>query len=393
MTAPRSRSGRWSRWIAAAAITAIAGSVGGWLAWRSAIGWLERELVAALGPGSRVDAVRADATGVELRGLVMPGGPDWPAPESVRAERIHVAPSWRSLLSRDVRIARVEIEGLAVSAVRTRDGRLRLIPPLLEPPGQAEAPASESAQPPAGAPAPRSVRIDEIHLADAVAELHDATVGHTPWKLRLIELEASVRDVVAPALDERIAVQVTGLLDGPERDGRVELAGWIVPSSGDLDLRATLTSADLLALRPYLVEATKARLAHGTLDLELDAAVRGRRLRAPGRLAISQLAFAKGGSASARVLGVPRDLLLRAMQAKGGRIALDFVLEGRVDDPQFSLNEELGTRLAVGLAKELGVSVGDLARGTIGLGIEGVEGAGRAAGGVGSTLKKLLPNR
>ncbi|RIL07413.1 MAG: hypothetical protein DCC71_03025 [Proteobacteria bacterium] len=379
-----------ARWIALAAALSLAAPVAAWLAWRSAIAWLEREIASALGPGSRVESVQADASGVEIRGLSLPGGDGWPAAESLRAERVHVAPSWRSLLAHDVRIARVEIEGLALSALRTRDGRVRLLPSLLERPAGDEAP--RSAAPESGA-ATRGVRVDEIRVTNGVAELHDASVGRTPWKLRLAEIDATVRDVAAPALADRMPVQVSAVLDGPERDGRVALSGWVIPSSGDLELRAELVSADLLALRPYLIEATKARLAHGTLDLALEAAVRDRRLHAPGRLTLSDLAFAPGGSASARVLGVPRDLLLAGLRAKGGRIALDFVLDGRVDDPRFSLNEQVGTRVAVALAKELGVSVGGLARGTLGLGIEGVEGAGRAASGVGAALKRLLPGR
>jgi hypothetical protein len=81
------------------------------------------------------------------------------------------------------------------------------------------------------------------------------------------------------------------------------------------------------------------------------------------------------------------------LQAKGGQIALEFSLDGDIDDPKFSLNEMFATRIAVQLAKELGFSVGGLVEGIGGLGLEGVEGAGKAAGGVGSALRKLIPSR
>ena len=93
------------------------------------------------------------------------------------------------------------------------------------------------------------------------------------------------------------------------------------------------------------------------------------------------------------MLGVPRDLLLAGLRARGGRIDLDFSLDGAIDDPHFSLNEAMSTRLAVALAEDLGVSVGGLVEGTIGIGQEGLRGAGDAAQGIGSALKKLLPRR
>jgi hypothetical protein len=202
-----------------------------------------------------------------------------------------------------------------------------------------------------------------------------------------------VRDVRAPALDGPLSIQIRAVLDGPQRDGRVSLDGWLTPSTRDLELRFALGAVDLLALRPYFVEAAKASLSRGTLDLPLDAKVKDKRLHAPGRLGLSDLTFASGANAKSRVLGVPRDLLLAGLRARGGRIDLDFSLDGAIDDPHFSLNEAMSTRLAVALAEDLGVSVGGLVEGTIGIGQEGLRGAEDAAQGIGSALKKLLPRR
>src|SRR5262249_53931548 len=157
-----------------------------------------------------------------------------------------------------------------------------------------------------------------------------------------------------------------GILDGPQRKGRVSVQGWLVPATRDLELQGQASGVDLLALEPYLVEATKVRLESGTLDLDLHATVEAQHLHAPGHLALSNLALAPSSSPTGLVLGVPRDLLLNALQEKGGRVALDFSLDGRLDDPKFSLNETMSTRIGVALAKELGLSVGGLVEGTLG---------------------------
>jgi hypothetical protein len=350
---------------------------------------LEAHISAALGARSRVEAVEVGLAALEIRGVAMPGGADWPVPDSLRATRIRVVPSWRSLLGDELRVARVDVEGMQLAALRGRDGELRVVPTLLEP--RAKSPAAEAAEPTASDRV--RVSIGTIHGADGSVALYDASVARPPWPIRLTHVDATFRDVAAPALDRRIPVDVRALLDGPRRDGSVSVAGWIVPASRDLELAIELAGVDLLALRPYLVEANKARLEQGTFDLTMRAQVRDAILHAPGRLALYDLAFGSGGSASSRVLGVPRDLLLAGLRARGDRITLEFSLDGRVDDPTFSLDEAIATRVAVALANELGVSVGGLVEGTLGIGREALEGSSRAAGSLGTALERLLPRR
>jgi hypothetical protein len=58
---------------------------------------------------------------------------------------------------------------------------------------------------------------------------------------------------------------------------------------------------------------------------------------------------------------------------KNGRIDLKFTLEGRTDDPKFSLDEKLGIRIAAVLGETVGLSVkgvvegvGDVFKGLLG---------------------------
>jgi hypothetical protein len=383
-------SGRVAQRLAIAAGVLLALCAVAWFAFRFLLRDLEARVTGALGPGAQIGRVSIDATAVEITDLVLPGGEGWPTPESLRAARLRIVPSWSSLLGDEIEIARIEVDSIEVSGLRTRDGSLRVLPTLLD--------ARETQPRPEGSDAvandaPMRVSIGEIQVTRGTLDFYDTTVAHKPWKLRLAEVEASVRDIRAPAFDAPLPIQVRAVLDGPQRDGTVALDGWIVPTTRDLELRLALGAVDLLALRPYFVEATKAALAGGTLDLTLDARVKDKRLHAPGRLVLRDLAFAPGSSARSRVLGVPRDLLLAGMRARGDRIALDFSLDGSIEDPAFSLREAMSTRLAVALAKELGLGVGGLVEGTLGIGREGVRGAGEAAQGIGSALKKLLPRR
>jgi hypothetical protein len=385
------------RWFAVAAVLLALLFGAGLVALRAGVAMLERQVVSALGPGAQVGHLGADWNDVEITDVRIAAQGGWPAPESLRAERVRIIPSWRSLLSEQIEIARIEVTGGYLSALRTRDGHLRLLPTLIRigdaSRANAQPTSNADATPLAGPPPARSVSIGEIQIVNGTVELFDETVARPPWKVRLQQIDATVRDLVAPAQSGHLPFEMSAELDGPQRDGRVTISGWLDPGTQDLELTGSLRAVDLLALQPYFVEEAKQRLSGGALDLDITAQVRSKRLHAPGRLTLSQLHFAQGGSAKAIVLGVPRDLLFAGLQAKGGKIALDFSLDGDIDDPKFSLHEMLSTRIALQLAKELGFSVGGLVEGVGGLGLEGLKGADKAAGGIGSAMRKLIPQR
>jgi hypothetical protein len=90
--------------------------------------------------------------------------------------------------------------------------------------------------------------------------------------------------------------------------------------------------------------------------------VQAQRLNAPGRVTLTGLELAPAPGPLGTFAGVPRAAVLAAM-ARNGRIEVAFTLEGRLDDPAFSLNESLATRIAGGLAESLGVSLGGVVEG------------------------------
>jgi hypothetical protein len=67
---------------------------------------------------------------------------------------------------------------------------------------------------------------------------------------------------------------------------------------------------------------------------------------------------------------------------------VNFVLEGDVNNPQFSLN--LQHALASSMAESLGVSLGGVATGVGALGQGGVEAVGKAAKGAESAVRRLF---
>jgi len=370
-------AGKGKRWGLIALVVLVVLIAGGIVGFRVAVGVLKGKVVEALGPDSEITGIRVGWASVDVEGLRIKGPRGWPAADTLRAERIAIVPSLRSVLSGQFRVHSITIVRPYLSALRTKDGQLQMIPSLLTG-ATGKGPAAGS---PAPAAAPRTVTVGRITLSDGVLELFDATVTQPPLRIRLEQIQATVRDVVVPALTGRTGLDLAGVLKGVQRDGTVAIAGWAEIASKDSSLHTTLRSVDLVALQPYLIKARETGVQKGTLDLELQSDVRENRLQAPGKLTISDLELTPAKDAFATFMGVPRDAVVASLKNKDNKIAVNFVLEGDINNPHFSLNEAFTTQLASSMAETLGVSLGGVAKGVGGLGQKGVEAAGEAVKG------------
>ncbi len=360
----------------------IAGLLGallltGLVAFQFAVHALKGQIEQSLGPHGEVREMRVGAGGVEILGVRIRAprgneGTGWPAEDQLRAERILVVPSLRDLFSASLVIRRIRIEGGYLSILRTRKGEIRVLPSLLPP-------AANNPESTASAAAP-AVRIERLELAGSAVELFDASVRQPAHLLRIESIDADLSDLRFPALDGTSEITARGMLKGTSGNGRLDLSGRIVLASKASTLALRLRNVDLQLLQPYLIKATETGVRRGTLDLDLDSTVSQGRLRAPGHLTLNGLELASG---SGSFMGLPRNAVISLMKDKSGRIGIRFVLEGDLEDPRFSFNENLMTRAGSALAENLGISLEGLARGV------GSAGGGMARG-IGESVEKLL---
>jgi hypothetical protein len=267
---------------------------------------------------------------------------------------VSLRPSLANLWSRGWHVSRVEVEDGYLSMQRSRQGKLRVLPALLEKPAE-----------PGTANTPR-VRIAQVVLHDIAIDFHDASVRQGSHKMRFESLDASVGPLAFPAFDEATDIDLQATLRGPQRNGRIGIRGEFTIASLDAKLKAAVQGVDLVALQPYLLKVNEGGVRHGSLDLSLDATVKAKRLHAPGRVTLSGLELASGDGLLGTFGGVPRQAVLAAMK-RDGRIEVGFTLDGRIDDPAFSINDNLATKLAGGLAETLGVSLGGVVEGVGGV--------------------------
>ena len=90
--------------------------------------------------------------------------------------------------------------------------------------------------------------------------------------------------------------------------------------------------------------------------------MRHQQLCAPGEVVLTGLQLASGPGLVDRFAGMSHQAVLSG-RARKGRIEMKFTLDGRLDDPSFSINDSLAKRFASRLAESLGVSMSGVVEG------------------------------
>ena len=369
---------RWQVIVIAIAVILCAAVIGGY---QMGVRLLRDKVVTALGSGSRVAELRLNWFTIEIFGLSIDAPKGWPAVRTFAAERITMVPDLRSLFTDRIRISSIVIERPYLSMLRN-PGKLIMVPSLTDK-------EMDRSSDPAGANNSRAVMISTIELKDGSVDFYDATVSRPPYKTRIEEIDALIKDVATPAAD-KTHFDLTGIVKGVRRDGRAKVSGWVGPAAKDSSSQVILEAVDLVALQPYLVKKNEARVAKGTLDLNLVSDVRNNNLDGKGKMILRDLTFAPSSGLFDTFMGVPRNAVISFLKDHNNAIDVDFILTGNTKNPNFSLNENLSTRIATAMAGQLGVGITNVAEGLGTLGRKGMEGASNAANGVTSAVKRLF---
>ncbi len=366
---------RWQTIVVAIAVILAVAVV---LGYRIGVRMLQDKVVAALGPGSRLTELKVNWFTIELFGLSIDAPKGWPTARSFEAERVTIVPDLRTLFTKKIRISSIVIEKPYLSMLRN-PGKLVMVPSLTE--------REDKAQP--NEQSSHEVVISRIELRTGSVDFYDATVSRPPYKTRIEEIDALIQDVATPAAD-KTRFDLTGVVKGVRRDGRGKVSGWVGPAARDSSSRVILDAVDLVALQPYLVKKNEARVAKGTLDLNLASEVRNNNLDGKGKLILKDLTFAPSSGFFDTFMGLPRNAVISFLKDNNNAIDVDFVLTGNTKNPNFSLNENLSTRIATAMAGQLGVGITNVAEGLGTLGRKGMEGASSVVDGVGSAVKRLF---
>lgn len=365
---------RGALWAIGIVVALVVVAMGGWL---FVVHQIKERITETLGPMGSVEEIDVGYGHVTMSRVRIRGPQNWPATDAMRAERILLDVDMRSLLTKPIHLRSVSVDNYYLAIVRSADGRMRVLPGLRETASQADA-KSNDREPPH---ATEEKVIDRVSFERGSMEFFDETVQKPPYRVLISDARATIDRLHLPALDERTDLSMSGSIKGPSHTGAVSWNGWMVIANKDSQTRATLKNVDIATLDPYLLKkaGAKAAVTGGTLDMTVDATVKDYRIHAPGSIVLNHLQLSDTGNALDTFMSIPTKAAIAALKDRKDQIKLDFVLDGDLRDPKFSLSESLSKKLAAGFAKVLGVSAEGVAKGT-----------SDTVRGIGNALKNLL---
>lgn len=227
------------------------------------------------------------------------------------------------------------------------------------------------------------VEVKNLKIAGGELLYLDGEIARRPYPVRLTDIALNADTLSSPPEDRNTTYQVSAHLPGNQSAGVLTSSGRTNLKTLDTNGKVLLRDLDLTSLKPYIVKQGGVDVSRGFLDLSIDLSIKKKMIEAPTHAVIKNLAFVTARGLKDEFLGIPRSLIVKALETNNHQIVFDFILEGSLENPKFNFRGSLVKHFTIGLAKTLGLSVIEAGETVI---IQG----GRGIRGIGKGLKKLF---
>lgn len=200
------------------------------------------------------------------------------------------------------------------------------------------------------------VEIKTLIVQGGKIDFEDRSMAR-PVLLTFEDVRIDVKNIVYPFVNQWAEYEVSSQLAGGSQKGSINTTGKTNFMNEETKVKTVMKNIDLALLRPYIEKKGDAGIERGFINMNMEAGVVKKHIKAPGAMAIRDLQLSSSGGVSGTFLGIPRSMALSFLKNNNNEISLNFVLEGDLNNPRFNIRENLATRLSVGMANKLGVSV------------------------------------
>jgi len=321
--------------------------------------------------------------GEKLAAVDLPGtGPQ------ARIGRISFRAACQGLTANPVEVADLNVEKPYMRLVVEKNGvlvtPLRNVAPVENKrSGKPAAPATKTA--------PQThTTIKKLRITDGEVLLVDAKVQTPPHTLRMTDVSVTVDQLAIPGRNDWSSFECALSIPGKESTGLLRANGKTKMESLDTQSKISLQGLDLTVVKPYVQKSGEADISRGIFSLDMDLRVDKRNLHAPTKAVLRSLEFAPAKGAGDTFMSLPRSAVVSFLKTNNNEIKLDFVVEGSLDDPKFTLRESTTRKFALQLGKTLGIGVLGAGESIIDVTRKGMKGAGDTVKGTAKGLQKLF---
>ena len=311
--------------------------------------FINTELRRRMGSGITVSEIKIRLTHLAARGIRYED-PRLKKP-LLQIEEINIYPTLFSFLKGELRIRELTILRPSFFFYRSRDGTfVGPWPAAGKEPGETGGRGTnETRQDKAF-----QVRIDRVRIQEAAVDFEDRKVEEPPAEIKLRKMDLDVRDIRYPFASVHSPVTLKGRMKGPTKEGEIELKGWIDFNNLDMDTLLKVREIEVKTLEPYYRKRVSAEIESGDMTMQTKITINKKVIDAPGSLELTRLKVGGGGGS---VFYISAKTVVSLLKDKGDRINVNFHVKGNLDDPRFSLQENIMRRIGISLAEALGVPI------------------------------------
>lgn len=301
---------------------------------------LKHEIEKALGEGFSVRSIdlRWGSVRAEDARIIRPDGKEFLA-----VPRFDLSADFLGLLKKENAVSGILLEKPSLLLEVDRRGVLLALPPATG--GKAKADSTGQA--------PFLVR--RLEVKDGSLDYLDRKVRGGPVLIRLRNVEAEISGFTIPLSTKESPFLFSAVIPGNLGSGTMKSKGFINLKNGDSKSSLEVRNLDITGLRRYYEKPGDVEVTRGFLSVEAKTTVMKSRISSSGTMTIRDLSFRADKGKT--VLGLPLAAVTNLLKDKNNEITLDFVVEGDLKNPKFSIRDSLVQKVALSLVKMMGLPV------------------------------------
>jgi hypothetical protein len=265
----------------------------------------------------------------------------------IKIESISLDADFMSFFKKEYVISKLSVKNPYIIVERDKSGKI--IGPVLP-----SRPVTEEPEKPSPA-----LVLKKIVVTGGSLDYIDRKVSERqPVSIKLNDIEVEANNVVLPPDGSLVTYRLSVIMPEKGSKGTVKSNGKInLKTKKDLECKIDVRQIDIVEFKPYFQKKNSIEITKGFLDVNLDAKVRSNEIHAPGKAVLRNLDFKSGSSMANTIFGVPLSAMVLFLKNNRNEITVNFVLEGNLDNPKFSLRQDFINKIIVGITGQIGGSV------------------------------------
>ena len=229
-------------------------------------------------------------------------------------------------------IAKIDINGISSKVIIYKD-RSTNISKIFPGPQGASQPKKEKPKPQTKDEAPFDLNIGAINFINGSSYFADRSIV-IPFAANIKRLNGSIKKI-STNKKSRSSILLKGKVN---QVSPVVIKGSVSPFDVEdhLDMQMSFKGLDMTTATPYMAEFAGYKIEKGKLSLDLGYKIKRKSLNATNKVVINQLTLGDEVD-SPNSVSLPIKLGIGLLKDANGVIDIDLPIEGRLDDPQFSV--------------------------------------------------------